>query len=137
MKTNRRTALVVGIIVNIVLCLAMIVGIKVYADYVGQQTYNRVTESFDKIDQDMAIRELSELRGMILEVEDLSFKDIPQNVLLDELESITSSEHYTNKYLVDFAFETPNTSNVQELCGEFISQIDKQIDAIKYGAEGE
>ena len=136
MKTNKRTALVVGIVVNIVLCLAMIVGIKVYADYVGQQTYNRLTASFDKIDQDMAIRELTELRGMILEVEDLSFKDIPQNVLLDELESITSSEHYTNKYLEDFTFKIPNTSNVQELCGELISQIDKQIDAIK-GAEGE
>ena len=137
MKTNKRTTLVVGIIVMAVLYLGLFVGLKVIGDYNAQKIVNRLETVFDEVDQDMAIKQLSELRGMILEVEALSHEEIPQSVLLDELESITSSNHFTNKYLDDFAFDIPSTSNVGELCEEFISQIDDQIHAIEYGTRGE
>ena len=116
MKTNKRTTLVVGIIAMAVLYLGLFVGLKAIGDYNAQKIVNRIETVFDEDDQDMAIKQLSELRGMILEVEALSHEDIPQSVLLDELESITSSKHFTNKYLEDFAFDIPSTSNVGELC---------------------
>lgn len=137
MKTNKRTTLVVGIIVMAVLYLGLFVGLKVIGDYNAQKIVNQLETVFDEVDQDMAIKQLSELRGMILEVSALSHEDISQSVLLDELESITSSRHFTNKYLEDFAFDIPSTSNVRELCEEFISQIDDQIHTIEYGAKGE
>ena len=137
MKTNKRTTLVVGMVVIAVLYLGLFVGLKAIGDYNAQQISDNIARVFDEVDQDMAIRQLSELRGMILEVEALSHEDIPQGLLLDELESITTSKHFVNKYLTDFAFDIPNTSKVGELCDEFISQIDDQIHTIEYGAKGE
>ena len=130
---NNRTTVKVCIAVAVLYVVAAIIGVKALNYYNAKQ----LTEVFDSVDQDMAIKQLSELRGMILEVEALSHEDIPQSVLLDELESITSSKHFTNKYLEDFAFDIPSTSNVGELCEEFISQIDDQIHTIEYGAKGE
>ena len=103
----------------------------------AQKTSDQLIEAFDTVDQNMAITQLSELRGMILEVESLSHEDISQSLLLDELEGITAPKHFTNPYLKDFTFIIPNTSNVGELCGELISQIDNQIHTIEYGAKGE
>ncbi len=137
MKTNKRTILVVGIVVIAVLCLGLFVGFKAIEDYNAPKISNNLTRVFYEVDQDMAIKQLSELRGMILEVKAFSLEDIPQGVLLDELESITSSKHFTNKYLDDFTFDIPSTSNVGKLCEEFISQIDDQIHTIEYGAKGE
>lgn len=85
----------------------------------------------------MAIKQLSELRGMILEVEALSHEDIPNGILLNTLYDIVTPKHFTNPYLKDFVFVIPSTSNVRELCEEFISQIDDQIHTIEYGAKGE
>ena len=137
MKTNKRTTLVMGIVVIAVLYLGLFVGLKAIGDYNAQRISDNLARVFDEVDQDMAIRQLSELRGMILEVEALSHEGIPQDLLLDELESITTSNHFDNKYLTDFAFDIPTTSNVGELCDEFISQIDDQIHTIEYGAKGE
>ena len=136
MKTNKRTTLVVGIVLIAVLYLGMFVGLKAIVDYHTQKISDNLERVFDEVDQAMAIQQLSKLRGMILEVESLSHEDIPQGLLLDELESITTSNNFTNKYLDDFAFDIPNTSNVGELCDEFISQIDDQIHTIEYGAKG-
>ena len=130
---NNRTTVKVCIAVAVLYVVAAIIGVKALNYYNAKQ----LTEVFDSVDQDMAIKQLSELRGMILEVKALSHEDIPQSVLLDELESITSSNHFTNKYLDDFAFDIPSTSNVGELCEEFISQIDDQIHTIEYGTRGE
>ena len=130
---NNRTTVKVCIAVAVLYVVAAIIGVKALNYYNAKQ----LTEVFDSVDQDIAIKQLSELRGMILEVKALSHEDIPQSVLLDELESITSSNHFTNKYLDDFAFDIPSTSNVGELCEEFISQIDDQIHTIEYGAKGE
>lgn len=103
-----------------------------------KKTTNQLETVFDEVDQDMAIKQLIKFTGMILEVEALSsHNDIPQGVLLDALESITSSKHFTNEYLEDFAFDIPNTSNVGELCEKFISQIDDYIHTIEYGTKGE
>lgn len=134
---NNRTTVKVCIAVAVLYVVAAIIGAKALNYYNAKQIHEQLTEVFDSVDQDMAIKQLSELRGMILEVKALSHEDIPQGVLLDELESITSSNHFTNKYLDDFAFDIPSTSNVGELCEEFISQIDDQIHTIEYGAKGE
>lgn len=134
---NNRTTVKVCIAVAVLYVVAAIIGVKALNYYNAKQIHEQLTEVFDSVDQDMAIKQLSELRGMILEVKALSHEDIPQSVLLDELESITSSNHFTNKYLDDFAFDIPSTSNVGELCEEFISQIDDQIHTIEYGAKGE
>ena len=134
---NNRTTVKVCIAVAVLYVVAAIIGVKALNYYNAKQIHEQLTEVFDSVDQDMAIKQLSELRGMILEVKALSHEDIPQSVLLDVLESITSSNHFTNKYLDDFAFDIPSTSNVGELCEEFISQIDDQIHTIEYGAKGE
>lgn len=134
---NNRTTVKVCIAVTVLYVVVAIIGVKALNYYNAKQIHEQLTEVFDSVDQNIAIKHLSELRGMILEVEALSHEDIPQSVLLDELESITSSKHFTNKYLEDFAFDIPSTSNVGELCEEFISQIDDQIHTIKYGARGE
>jgi hypothetical protein len=137
MKTNKRTTLVVRGIVIAILYLGLFISLKAIADYNAQKITNQLETGFDQVDQDMAIKQLSELRGMILEVKALSHKDIPQGILLDELEGITSSKHFANKYLDDFAFNVPSTSNLGELCEELISQIDDQIHNIEYGTKGE
>ena len=134
---NNRTTVKVCIAVAVLYVVVAIIGVKALNYYNAKQIHEQLTEVFDSVDQDMAIKQLSELRGMILEVKALSHEDIPQSVLLEELESITSSNHFTNKYLDDFAFNIPSTSNVGELCEEFISQIDDQIHTIEYGAKGE
>ena len=130
---NNRTTVKVCIAVTVLYVVATIIGVKALNYYNDKRIHEQYTETSDSIDQDRAIKQLSELRGMILEVKALSHEDIPQSVLLDELESITSSNHFTNKYLDDFAFDIPSTSNVGELCEEFISQIDDQIHTIEYG----
>lgn len=137
MKENRRTTLWLVILGIIVLCLALFLGVKAIDNYNAQKIEDRLTQIFDEVDQDMAINQLSEIRGMIIEVKALSHEDIPQGVLFDELDRIISSDYFTNKYLDNFVFDIPNTSDVGELCEEFISQIDDQIYIIKYGAKGE
>ena len=134
---NNRTTVKVCMAVAVLYVVVAIIGVKALNYYNAKQIHEQLTEVFDSVDQDMAIKQLSELRGMILEVKALSHEDIPQSVLLEELESITSSKHFTNKYLDDFAFNIPSTSNVGELCEEFISQIDDQIHTIACGAKGE
>ena len=131
---KRTFAIVIGLLAyGVVLGLVLTAIVR----YNSNQTKQELEEVFDEVDKNMAIGQLRELRGMILEVESLSHEDIPQGLLLDELESITTSNHFTNKYLDDFVFDIPSTSNVGELCHEFISQIDDQIHTIKYGAKGE
>ncbi len=137
MKTNKRTTLVVVIITFAVFYLGLLLAFKAINDYAVQEMHDTLTQAFDKVDQDMAIRQLSELRGMILEVKALSHENISQSVLLDELESITSSKHFNNRYLDDFAFNIPSTSNVGELCEEFILQVNEKIHTIECFAKGE
>lgn len=137
MKENRRTTLWLVILGTIVFYSAFLVGFKAINNYNAQKIASELTQILDEVDQDMAINQLRELRGMIMEVKALSHEDIPQTVLFDELTRIISSDYFTNKYLDNFIFNIPSTSDVGELCEEFISQIDDQINIIKYGAKGE
>lgn len=132
---KKRTAILVIALLIYGVTLGLV--ITAVVSYNSNKQKKELEKIFDDADQDMAIEHLIELRGRILEVKDLSNKDIPQSVLLDVLESITSSNDFTNKYLDDFAFDIPNTSNVGELCEELISQINNQIRTIEYGAKGE
>lgn len=132
---KKRTAILVIALLIYGVTLGLV--ITAVVSYNSNKQKKELEKIFDDADQDMAIEHLIELRGRILEVKDLSNKDIPQSVLLDALESITSSNDFTNKYLDDFAFDIPNTSNVGELCEELISQINNQIRTIEYGAKGE
>ncbi len=111
--------------------------LRVAINYDTQQTYDDLIDMFDNVDRDMATGELKELRGMILEIESLSHEDIPQNLLLDELEEITSPQHFTNPYLKDFEFDVPGISDVRTICDELISQIDDQIQIIGSRKAGE
>lgn len=129
MKKGTRT-----FILKLLLCIVVAFLISMaFASY----SQKKLEKAFDESDKNIAIEYLSERKGMILEVEFLSYRNIPNNVLLDELEVITSSSNYTNKYLDDFAFDIPNTSDVGEICEKLILQIDDQIYTIKYGAKGE
>lgn len=94
-------------------------------------------KAIDNSNRTKAVEELRELQGMLLEVEHLSYKNIPQKVLLDELESITSTKDFENPYLKDFTFDIPNTSDIGELCEELISQIDSQVHVIEHGTKGD
>ncbi len=137
MKMSKRSSIILGVIAIIVIYVGLFVGIKVVIKHNSQKIYNQITEVFDNVDRDMAIKQLSELRGMILELESLKHEDISQNILLNELEEITAQKHFTNPYLKDFVFIIPSTSNVGELCEELISQIDNQIHTIEFDAKGE
>ena len=92
-------------------------------------------ETFDEVDRERAIMELSELRGRILEIKSLSNSNIQSYVLQDKLDEIIFSQNFTNPYLSDFTFIIPNTSIVGKLCEDLISQIDDQICIIKFGTE--
>ena len=129
MKKGKRT-----FILKLLLCIVVaFLTSMAFASY----SQKKLEKAFDESDKNIAIEYLSERKGMILEVEFLSYRNIPNNVLLDELEVITSSSNYTNKYLDDFAFDILNTSDVGEICEKLILQIDDQIYTIKYGAKGE
>lgn len=137
MKMNKRIILVVSIVAIVVSYFGIFFGFKAISNYIDQKICNQLIEAFDNADQDMAIKQLSELRGRILEIETLCHEDIPRSVLLDALEDIITPKHFTNPYLKDFTFVMPNTSDVGEICKEFISQIDDQIHIIKYEVKDE
>ena len=137
MKMSKRSSIIWGVIAIIVIYVGLFVGIKVVNEHNSQKIYNQITEIFDNVDRNMAINQLSELRGMILEMNSLKNEDISQNILLNELEEIITQKHFTNPYLKDFVFIIPSTSNVGEFCEELISQIDNQIHTIEFDAKGE
>lgn len=129
-KNNwKLAAVMVAKIAIIFLCMFFI--IKALNNYNSQKIYDTLTEAFDNVDRDIATNKLSELRGKLLEIETLSHEDISQTLLLDELEKITSPQHFSNSYLKDFTFDVPGTSDVRTICDELISQIDDQIEIIE------
>jgi len=98
---------------------------------VGTHIYNK------EMDQNYAIKTLSELRGRVNEI---SYIDISlyaqteemQELLMNHLERISIySGDMTNPYLRGFEI-TVTTSSVQNICDEIISQIDNQIYKIRF-----
>ncbi len=134
MEANNRKGIISLIVIIFGLLVGSIIGLN---HYTSQKTYEQITEAYQEVDKSMAIKTLSELRGRLLEVESLSHEDLPEGLLLEELDKITAPKHFTNEYLKDFSFAVSATSNVRELCGELISQIDDQIHVIEYGTKGE
>ncbi len=137
---NKRTSSkgnIVNIVIPSIVIVIVFLLIGTAATLLSKKTSNQITEALDNVDRNMAIKQLSELRGMILEVESLKKEDISQNILLNELEEITAQKHFTNPYLKDFVFTIPSTSTVGELCEELVSQIDEQIHTIEFDTKGE
>lgn len=134
MKESKRTSLVKDILVIFALFFVWFVVMRVVSNCQAQRFHNQLVEVFDNVDRDMAVKQLSELKGMILEIKFLSYKNIPKDVLLYELNrNVFSLNHSSNQYLKDFTFVIPNTSDLREACEDFISQIDDQIHFIEYG----
>lgn len=136
MKVNKRASkeLVFAVVLVVFFGGALLV-LNVIFSHDSGTYYERAMETYNIIDQNTAITQLSERRGRILEVQSLCFKDIPQDILWDELKGITSPMDLTNPYLKDFTFEISDTSNLEEICDELISQIDNQIHTIEYGGK--
>ena len=129
-KNNWKSVLAAAAII-IVIYSSVFLALKALIKQDSQEIYDTLTEAFDNVDRDMATNELSELRGKLLEIEALSHEDVSQTLLLDELEKITSPQHFTNPYLKDFTFDVPGTSDVRTICDELISQVDDQIEIIE------
>ena len=97
----------------------------------AEEIVSQITEVFDEVDKDMAVKTLAELRGRILEIKYLSFNhNIETYILQDELDDIIrgiDSNTYwdDNPYLKDFEFIVHDTSTVREFCEDLISQIDQ------------
>ena len=121
MGISKRTSIII-IVIAIVICVGGFVGLR-----------HIVIEDLNNFDRGLAIQELSELKGRIREVKSLYYEDISQDILLNELEDLTTQRHFISPYLKDFVFIIPDTSNVRELCEELISQINDQIYTIKFG----
>lgn len=134
-KMSERAKQVIGEIAIVATLLGLMVvclGVKLYYDYQTEQQ-----ETFDKIDRNNAVAILSEQRGMIYEIKYLSHSGVSQNILLRELKRLSSLSYSSNSYLKEVVLFPPNTSNVEDICEELISQIDDYIRAIEYGAKGE
>lgn len=131
MKKKGWTSELAMVAIIVVIFSGTFFGIKALNNYNSQKIYDTLTEAFDNVDRNMATNELSELRGKLLEIEALSHEDISQTLLLDELEKLTSPQHFTNPYLKDFTFDVPETSDVRAICNELISQVDDQIEIIE------
>lgn len=130
---KRKMKVVALVVVFAVHCLVLSLAFQVMSNRNSQRIQAQLIEAFDNVDQNMAITQLIELRGRILEVQSLSFENLPQDILLDELEGITAPNDFSNPYLEDFTFIIHDTSNLEKICDELISQIDDQIHTIKYG----
>ncbi len=116
-------SLLIGIVVSCILTTA-------YCKYDSIQ----MQKKFDELDKSTAIQQLSELRGRVVEIEELS-NNVPQEELEDALESISSTKLSNEMYL--FSLEASKSSEIGEICEDYISQIDKTIKVIKYGIKSE
>lgn len=117
-KRTNIVSLVVGIVVSCILTTA-------YCKYDSIQ----MQKKFKELDKSTAIQQLSELRGRVVEIEELS-NNIPQEELEDALESISSTKLSNKMYL--FSLEAPESSELGEICEDYLSQIDAKIDSIMY-----
>ena len=98
---------------------------------ISKKTQQEVLDALDSADKNISIQQLYELRGRVVEIKELS-DSIPQNKLKDAVESISSTKLYNETYLDDFSLEVSESSELGEICEDYISQIDAKIDSIKY-----
>ena len=136
MKKNKWKAKIMTLVEILIIYLLFLsilfVGIKTANDLNSQKSYNQMIEAFETVDRYMAIEQLSELRGMILEVKSLVYEGVSQDILMDQLEDIISQDDFSNPYIRDFTLSIPpDTSYVGAICERLIMQIDDQIHIIE------
>lgn len=98
---------------------------------ISRKTQQEIQDAFDRSDKNVSIQQLYELRGRVVEIKELS-DNIPQEELEDAVESISSTKLSNEKYLDDFSLEASESSELGEICDNYISQIDTKIDSIRY-----
>ena len=98
---------------------------------ISKKTQQEVLDALDCADKNISIQQLYELRGRVVEIKKLS-NSIPQEELEDAVESISSTKLYNETYLDDFSLEASESSELGEICEDYISQIDAKIDSIEY-----
>ena len=97
----------------------------------------KIDKIFDNVDRNIAIRELSELRGRVVEIQHLSrgnTDEVLQEKMMEDLEDIskydTSDSVYHNMYLDNIQIHIPEGS-IEYKTEMVIEQIDDIIDYIK------
>ena len=110
---------------------------KTISEPSGKETIT--AEQFEAMTTDremrlMAIMELSELKGRLQEIEEISQMGVLSSTLRDKIEEITN-KHFQNSYLADFIFSIPNSPNIGTICEDLILQIDDQIYMLRFGKE--
>lgn len=113
--------------------LIVIVIIAITASFISaKKTTQEVEKIFENANKSMTIDYLYQVRGRVSEIKYLSYDDIPQDILLEELESISSLKFSDEMYLDDFVLTSSTTSDIGAICEEYTSQIDEKIAAIKH-----
>lgn len=132
-KLNKRTMVVVIAIV-VASLTAQILTIKILKNYRAQQ----FDAEMDQLDSYIAAEYLSQIKGRLLEVQDLyNEQEISEDVLQERLKNITSLDVST-KYLENFQLTIPDTtSNIGEIFEELIAQIENQIHNVEEGKYSE
>lgn len=132
-KLNKRTMVVVIAIV-VASLTAQILTIKILKNYRAQQ----FDAEMDQLDRYIAAEYLSQIKGRLLEVQDLyNEQEISEDVLQERLKNITSLDVST-KYLENFQLTIPDTtSNIGEIFEELIAQIENQIHNVEEGKYSE
>ena len=115
----------------LVYLIVIVIGSITVSLFCAKKTQQETLDAFDRADKNVSIQQLYELRGKIMEIQDLS-NSIPQEELENAVESISSTKLYNETYLDDFSLEAPESSELGEICEEYISQIDAKIDSIRY-----
>ena len=132
-KLNKRTMVVVIAIV-VASLTAQILTIKILKNYRAQQ----FDSEMDQLDRYIAAEYLSQIKGRLLEVQDLyNEQEISEDVLQERLKNITSLD-VSPKYLENFQLTIPDTtSNIGEIFEELIAQIENQIHNVEEGKYSE
>ncbi len=143
MKKLRDEIIGICVVGAIIMAIIMVVagiscfGKKTISELGEKETIMEEQDKAMVIDREMrlmAIIELSELKGRLQEIEEISRMGVLSSTLMDKLEEITNN-HFQNPYLSDFIFSVPNSSNIGTICEDFISQIDDQIYMLRFGEE--
>lgn len=136
------------IIIPLAICVAIagvFLGAKSYIDYMDQKNFEHMKEAYeesleesiDYVERITAFSTLTELKGMIREISFLSHKGVSQEILRKELENLCSLSYSSNEYLKEVVLVPPNTSDVEDICRDIVSQIDDHIHKIEIEIEVE
>lgn len=129
-----------GVIAAMVIVVVAVInsfGDKAISEPSGKETITAEQDEAMVTDREMrlmAIMELSELKGRLQEIEEISRMGVLSSTLRDKIEEITN-KHFQNPYLADFIFSIPNSPNIGTICEDLILRIDDQIYMLRFGKE--